>query len=237
MAAVIQQHHSPTRTISTVASAVSTNSFISTNSSNSSLPARPRQNSTATVQLQPALQQQQQQPLIVRALYDYHSPDPTNLSFQAGTLIRVLTQLQSGWWDGCIDGERGWFPCNFVTEIDESQLAEEEEDFLDDPYSTSEDGEGEGERALDEDLVAEEFAWIPQADSEGRTFYLNTVNGNTSWELPTARVYMEDWEDQDQSDEEGAPRSSMDSEASEDILMLGPIAQPPQQSYIEPFNV
>src|SRR5262245_40153027 len=61
-------------------------------------------------------------PLIVRALYDYHSSDSTNLSFQAGTLIRVLTQLQSGWWDGCIDGERGWFPCNFVTEVDGETL-------------------------------------------------------------------------------------------------------------------
>ena len=182
-----------------------------------------------------------QQPLIVRALYDYHSTDPTNLSFQEGTLIRVLTQLQSGWWDGCIDGERGWFPCNFVTEVTPETLAMEEDGFLDvdgsdDSSEGDEEGDEEdGERALlqngdDEDeegddglvMIGEEFTWIPQADKEGRTFFLNTVTGETSWELPNAQVFV-DWDDNGPSDEEvGGHRSSMDSENSEDILMSGP---------------
>lgn len=163
-------------------------------------------------------------PLIVRALYDYHSPDSTNLSFQAGTLIRVLTQLQSGWWDGCIDGERGWFPCNFVTEVDSDILVDEEE-FLDTNDSSSavsgdEDG---GERALagegDEDMIiSEDFPWVAQLDNEGRTFFLNTQTGVTSWELPSTKVFLDDWDD----DDDLAPRSSIDSENSEDILMLGP---------------
>jgi len=62
-------------------------------------------------------------PLIVRALYDYHSSDPTNLSFQEGTLIRVFTQLQTGWWEGGIDDKHGWFPCNYVTEADGDESA------------------------------------------------------------------------------------------------------------------
>ena len=102
-------------------------------------------------------------PLIVRALYDYHSPDSTNLSFQAGTLIRVLTQLQSGWWDGCIDGESGWFPCNFVTEVDGDAFREDLEDvgFLDTNDSESSVASGDediGEKALlagdtDDDII------------------------------------------------------------------------------------
>jgi SH3 domain/WW domain len=163
-------------------------------------------------------------PLIVRALYDYHSPDSTNLSFQAGTLIRVLTQLQSGWWDGCIDGERGWFPCNFVTEVDSDALVDEE-DFLDtnDSSSAMSGDEDGGERALtgdDDDnmIISDEFPWMAQVDSEGRTYFLNTQTGVTSWELPSTTVFLDDWDD----DDDLAPRSSIDSENSEDILMLGP---------------
>jgi hypothetical protein len=203
----------------------------------SSIPTtRPRNGSTSTTT-----------PLIVRALYDYHSSDTTNLSFQAGTLIRVLTQLQSGWWDGCIDGERGWFPCNFVTEVDGQQL--EGEDYLDTNDSSSVSGDEDGgEQILVEtqdgedditQIMSEEFTWVPQADKEGRTFYLNTTDGSTSWELPGTRVYLDDWEEteitDDDEDDDGEHRSSIDSENSEDILMLGPMTQ--QDFNIPEFNV
>lgn len=179
-------------------------------------------------------------PLIVRALYDYHSPDSTNLSFQAGTLIRVLTQLQSGWWDGCIDGERGWFPCNFVTEVDGNAFPEDLEDagFLDTNDSDSSVASGDediGERALvggdtDDEIMlsSQEFTWVPRADKEGRTFFLNTQNGETSWELPNSKVFLDDWDESILHDDDG-PRSSMDSENSEEILMLGPIEEQQQQ--------
>ena len=189
-------------------------------------------------------------PLIVRALYDYHSPDSTNLSFQAGTLIRVLTQLQSGWWDGCIDGERGWFPCNFVTEVDGNAFQEDSEDggFLDTNDSESSIASADediGERALvggdtDDDIIlaTEEFTWVPQADKEGRTFFVNTQNGETSWELPGSRVFLDDWEEPILHDDD-RPRSSIDSENSEDILMLGPAQQqqPQSESFLTNFNV
>jgi SH3 domain/WW domain len=165
----------------------------------------------------------------VRALYDYHSSDATNLSFQAGSLIRVLNQLPSGWWDGCVDGERGWFPCNFVSEIEGIAL-NDEEDFLDVNESDSDESNvesvGDAESAVGTDIsqmVAEEFTWVPQVDSQGRTFYVNTQNGATSWEMPATRVFVDDWNDGQLSDDDGEPRSSMDSVDSEDILMLGPI--------------
>src|SRR5204863_857346 len=45
--------------------------------------------------------------------YDYNASDPTSLSFCRGDVIQVLNQLESGWWDGVINGVRGWFPSNY----------------------------------------------------------------------------------------------------------------------------
>jgi hypothetical protein len=52
-------------------------------------------------------------PRYVRALYDYEADDRTSLSFHEGQLIQVITELESGWWDGVIDGVLGWFPSNY----------------------------------------------------------------------------------------------------------------------------
>ena len=39
----------------------------------------------------------------------------TCLTFRAGQVIHVLNRDPSGWWDGELDGRRGWFPSNYVT--------------------------------------------------------------------------------------------------------------------------
>ncbi len=52
----------------------------------------------------------------VLAMHDY-IPDHRNatcLAFRAGQVIRVLNRDPSGWWDGELDGGRGWFPSNYV---------------------------------------------------------------------------------------------------------------------------
>ena len=56
------------------------------------------------------------QPEYVLAMHDY-IPDQRNatcLGFLAGQVIRVLNRDSSGWWDGELDGSRGWFPSNYV---------------------------------------------------------------------------------------------------------------------------
>ncbi|KAH0832197.1 hypothetical protein J3R83DRAFT_13116 [Lanmaoa asiatica] len=60
-----------------------------------------------------------------RALYDYQTNDASSLSFRKNDIIEVLTQLESGWWDGLLGDERGWFPSNYVTIIsdEEAELA------------------------------------------------------------------------------------------------------------------
>jgi son of sevenless-like protein len=65
----------------------------------------------------------------VLAMHDY-SPQQQNatcLSFLAGQVIHVLNRDVSGWWDGELEGRRGWFPSNYVNaEVDCTSLIEEE---------------------------------------------------------------------------------------------------------------
>ncbi|PCH40255.1 ras GEF [Wolfiporia cocos MD-104 SS10] len=63
----------------------------------------------------------------VLALHDF-TPQVQNvtcLAFRAGQMIRVFNRDPSGWWDGEVDGQRGWFPSNYVTS-DIGLLTEEE---------------------------------------------------------------------------------------------------------------
>ncbi|GAA5872216.1 hypothetical protein JCM16303_001019 [Sporobolomyces ruberrimus] len=72
-------------------------------------------------------------PLYVRALHTFSPeslpPDPaeagTCLSFEHGQVIKCLNQDASGWWDGELEGRRGWFPSNYV-EVIASETAESE---------------------------------------------------------------------------------------------------------------
>ncbi len=146
--------------------------------------------------------------MYVRALYDYEADDRTSLSFHEGDVIQVITQLESGWWDGVINGVRGWFPsnyCEIVTSPDElpeteqngvgvadamDEEAEEdvyEEGFDDEDEDDADDGTGllpfEGTDSESRPGNGNDF-WIPQATSDGRLFYYNTVTGESRMEMP-----------------------------------------------------
>ena len=150
--------------------------------------------------------------LYVRALYDYEAGDDrTSLSFKQGDTIQVITQLASGWWDGIINGVRGWFPSNYcvvVTGPDDplgrdsqaqshhSNGAEYSgESGTDDEYDGSDHGQNGTHVPRTEDMRSstasaenqeqEEAAfWIPQATPDGRLFYFNTLTGVSTMELP-----------------------------------------------------
>lgn len=67
-------------------------------------------------------------PEFVLAMHDY-TPAPGNttcLGFKAGQVIHVFNRDTSGWWDGEIEGRRGWFPSNYVN-AEIASLTEEEE--------------------------------------------------------------------------------------------------------------
>ncbi|RMZ77626.1 hypothetical protein DV738_g4323, partial [Chaetothyriales sp. CBS 135597] len=137
-------------------------------------------------------------PLYVRALYDYDADDQTSLSFRQGDIIQVITQLESGWWDGVIRNVRGWFPSNYCTVIsaddpdgtipEESEQSAEsgtEEEFdEDDSDSHIQDDEElpiEGSKMSTQEEAA---FWVPQATPDGRLFYFNTLTGVSTMELP-----------------------------------------------------
>lgn len=140
----------------------------------------------------------------MRALYDYDADDRTSLSFRQGDIIQVITQLESGWWDGVINGVRGWFPSNYCAVV--TRPTDDVEDDrnggeLDDDHDTQSlggtDYTGSDTESLNgndtilpiernESSTREEEAafWIPQATPDGRLFYFNTMTGVSTMELP-----------------------------------------------------
>lgn len=146
--------------------------------------------------------------MYVRALYDYEADDRTSLSFRHGDVIQVITQLESGWWDGIINGVRGWFPSNYcavVTGSDDDGRSKQNghgggdasadsstEDEYEEDYDEELDSEGnprddcsrlpiEGTKSKEQEEAA---FWIPQATPDGRLFYFNTLTGVSTMELP-----------------------------------------------------
>ncbi|KAK9421213.1 putative Ras guanine nucleotide exchange factor domain-containing protein [Seiridium unicorne] len=143
--------------------------------------------------------------IYVRALYDYEADDRTSLSFHEGDIIQVITQLESGWWDGVINGVRGWFPSNYCQIITGSEEVPEpaqngtlvgQEDELEDQVRYEEEFDEDNESDQDDfnglPLEGTEIGaksggaefWIPQATRDGRLFYYNTMTGESSMELP-----------------------------------------------------
>jgi son of sevenless-like protein len=103
---------------------------------------------TPVLQQEEAAFEEQYSVLFCRALYDYEAQDPSALSFRRDDIIEVLTQQPSGWWDGLLGKERGWFPSNYVVVIsdEEAELA-----FSNADYSTV-DGQTPGIQLLSSDI-------------------------------------------------------------------------------------
>ncbi|KAF2873470.1 ras guanine nucleotide exchange factor domain-containing protein [Massariosphaeria phaeospora] len=141
--------------------------------------------------------------MYVRALYDYNADDRTSLSFREGDIIQVITQLESGWWDGVINGVRGWFPSNYCAVVPRPLDDADDERHggdLDDDQDTQSLGGTDYTNSDDESLNGndtilpigrngsskeeESSFWIPQATPDGRLFYFNTLTGVSTMELP-----------------------------------------------------
>jgi len=130
--------------------------------------------------------------LYVRALFDYDADDRTSLSFRQGDIIQVITQLESGWWDGVIHGVRGWFPSNYcaVVNVDDgrsrlasdSEAEESEEEY--DNHEPDHTISAVSDQHTATNAQEEAAFWIPQATPDGRLFYFNTLTGESTMELP-----------------------------------------------------
>jgi myosin-1 len=52
-----------------------------------------------------------------KALYPYDGQTADELSFQEGAVIIIHKKDPGGWWEGEINGKRGWIPANYVQEL------------------------------------------------------------------------------------------------------------------------
>ncbi|CRK13737.1 hypothetical protein BN1723_001997 [Verticillium longisporum] len=137
--------------------------------------------------------------MYVRALYDYEAEDRTSLTFNEGDVICVLNRLETGWWDGVLNGVRGWFPSNYcevitnpdeMPQVEDEPLGEEDEHEFEEQFDDEEDeSDHDGTNGLPlegtqpGDKSRADF-WIPQATPDGRLFYYNMMTGDRSMELP-----------------------------------------------------
>jgi len=100
----------------------------STNASTTSLTIPPAKSRSHSRSASPAIEEAVRLgPEYVLAMHDYfpQHQSATCLSFRAGQVIHVLNRDSSGWWDGELEGRRGWFPSNYVN-AEITSLTEEE---------------------------------------------------------------------------------------------------------------
>uniref|UniRef100_A0A672FKB8 Growth arrest-specific protein 7-like n=1 Tax=Salarias fasciatus TaxID=181472 RepID=A0A672FKB8_SALFA len=100
-----------------------------------------------------------------RSLYRFGGEQhQQGLSFEAGEIIQVVQALPGGWWEGEKEGARGWFPSSYVQvlegETPPPQLPVED---LRDPLPPQ---------------------WKCYMSPQGRRYYVNTTNNETTWERP-----------------------------------------------------
>jgi len=52
-----------------------------------------------------------------KAMYPYQGQTQDELSFNQGDVIIIHKKDPGGWWEGELNGKRGWIPANYVQEI------------------------------------------------------------------------------------------------------------------------
>ncbi|KAH9480569.1 Cell division control protein 25 [Psilocybe cubensis] len=138
--------------------------------------------------------------MFCRAKYDYTADVPSALSFQTGDIIEVLTQLPSGWWDGLLNGERGWFPSNYTEVMTDEEVERVFSGALEpviqdvptivfppSQSSTLSDGRlNAPHQDMDNSTSSHQSDfWIPEVTPDGRQiFYVNIKTGQRSRDLP-----------------------------------------------------
>lgn len=54
---------------------------------------------------------------LVRAKYSFKATNNDELSFNKGDTITLTQPIDGGWWEGTLSGKTGWFPSNYVIEL------------------------------------------------------------------------------------------------------------------------
>lgn len=158
-----------------------------------------------------------------RALYDYQSADGSSLTFYRGDIIEVLTQLESGWWDGLLGEERGWFPSNYVQPISDAEaeaelgtqdlmrasevhdsaidvsqrgrMSEQDRDWLRDgnDYGDKKHVVESYSRDNNQHVGAANDFWLPQVDASGQVYLMCASQGFSLIRALDFLCQLSDW--------------------------------------------
>lgn len=129
------------------------------------------------------------------ALYSYETDEIDELSFRKGTRMQVLTESDRGWWDCVIGDSRGWVPSNCCKFLEENEAEDTDREHTDIEDTKSRDENGEVGSVFDvlledrdqetrHDLENEASFWTPCTTLDKKLFYINTLTGKSSKELP-----------------------------------------------------
>jgi len=77
---------------------------------------QPQQVKQPTPQPQPPKVQQQQGGPKAKALYAYQGQTQDELTFKEGDIMVIHKKDPGGWWEGELNGKRGWVPANYLEE-------------------------------------------------------------------------------------------------------------------------
>uniref|UniRef100_A0A3Q3ENY7 Growth arrest specific 7 n=1 Tax=Kryptolebias marmoratus TaxID=37003 RepID=A0A3Q3ENY7_KRYMA len=102
-----------------------------------------------------------------RSLYPFSGDQhQQGLDFEAGEIIKVVQVPPGGWWEGEKDGVRGWFPSTYVQVLEKTaSLTQLPVEDLKDPLPPQ---------------------WRCYMSPQGRRYYVNTTNNETTWERPSS---------------------------------------------------
>ncbi|WWC71747.1 uncharacterized protein I206_105706 [Kwoniella pini CBS 10737] len=129
-------------------------------------------------------EQESNEPFFVRARFNFEATDNSALSFNAGDIIQVFSRLESGWWDGMLNDQRGWFPSNYVENIDEEEYFSKNgmTGYTNEVQAKEEEEEEEGEVLKIDDVL--EGSW-------------GDWNGNSGLDQLAREMLAEDDDDDD----------------------------------------
>jgi len=131
----------------------------------------------------------------VEAKFDFEAQDESQLSLKQGDVIQVISRLSSGWWDGICNGNRGWFPSNYVQDIDITQR-QNSMPPQDVPYDNQEEYDdfdvhqggvrhrlSESSRRSGDSNVRLPPHWGKNTTYDGQVYYFNKVTDETCWNI------------------------------------------------------
>ncbi|KAI3629427.1 hypothetical protein MIR68_012442 [Amoeboaphelidium protococcarum] len=137
------------------------------------------------------------------ALYDYEATEMDHLSFCMGDRIVVAMKDESGWWSGYKEDDpsctTGWFPANYVEEVDGSLTRQLSSMNINSQDSQSQNTAGQQQYKhlyqqqqqqtsstnLPEGTKTAHPDYVQYFAEDGTPFYVNIVTNESVWELPT----------------------------------------------------